>query len=185
MKFSTNASLIFVAAFFLGACAAKSSDEQQVRELIASAEAAAEARDTSDVLELVADDYNDAQGFDKPSLQNFLRAYFLQHPQIELIVSIEKLEFPVPGLAQAEISVATVGSGDANLQHLNVELRKSGDDWHVSRADRLQNPEGHPICEIRHRLRFNREPSAPLSVCENGVIPSSKRNARSPQTTGT
>jgi ketosteroid isomerase-like protein len=137
MKFSSNASLIFVAALLLAACSAKSSDEVQVRELFASAEAAAEARDTADVLELVADDYSDAQSFDKPSLQNFLRLYFLAHPKIELIVSIEKLEFPVPGLAQTEISVATVGGGDANLQRLKVELRKSGDDWRVSRADRL------------------------------------------------
>ena len=137
MKFS-NASL-FVTSIFLVACAAKSSDEQQVRELVASAEEAAEARDTSDVLELVADDYSDAQGLDKQSLQTFLRAYFLQHPKIELLVSIEKLEFPVPGLAQAQISVATVGVGDANLQHLKVELRKSGDGWRVTRADREQS----------------------------------------------
>jgi hypothetical protein len=137
MKFSSNASLIFVAAILLAACGTKSSDEVQVRELIASAEEAAEARDTADVLELVADDYSDAQGFDKPALQNFLRTYFLVRPKIELIVSIEKLEFPVPGLAQAQISVATVGGGDANLQRLEVELRKSGDDWRVSRADRL------------------------------------------------
>ena len=140
MKFSSNASLIFIATIFLAACAAKSSDETQVRELIASAEAAAEARDTSDVIELVADDYSDAQGLDRQSLQNFLRAYFLAHPKIELLVSIDKLEFPVPGLTQAEVSVATVGVGDANLQHLKVELRKSGDDWRVSRADRVQNP---------------------------------------------
>ena len=125
MKFSSNASLIFVATFLLAACGAKSSDEAQVRELVASAEAAAEARDTSDVLELVADDYNDAQGFDKPAPQDFLRGYFFTHPKIELIVSVDKLEFPVPGLAQAEISVATVGSGEANLQHLKVELRIS------------------------------------------------------------
>jgi hypothetical protein len=140
MKFSSNASLIFIATILLAACGTKSSDEQQVRELIVSAEKAAEARDTSDVLELVADDYSDAQGFDKRALQDFLRVYFLAHPKIELLVSIEKLEFPVPGLAQAQISVATVGVGEANLQRLKVELRKSGDDWHVSRADRLENP---------------------------------------------
>ena len=137
MKFS-NASL-FVTSIFLVACAAKSSDEQQVRELVASAEEAAEARDTSDVLELVANDYSDAQGFDRQQLENFLRGYFVTHPKIELLVSIEKLEFPVPGLAQAQISVATVGVGDANLQRLKVELRKSGDGWRVTRADREQS----------------------------------------------
>jgi len=107
---------------------------------VASAEKAAEARDTSDLLELVTDDYADGRGLDKTQLQNFLRGYFLTHPQIELLVSIEKIEFPVPGLAQAEISIATVGTGDANFQHLKVELRKSANEWRVSRADQVESP---------------------------------------------
>ena len=48
MKFSANASLIFIATIFLAACGAKSSDESQVRALIDSVEVAAEARDASD-----------------------------------------------------------------------------------------------------------------------------------------
>ena len=141
MKFSTTASLIFVASILvattLSACGAKSSDEQQVRALIDAVEAAAEARDTSDVLEHVADDYTDTDGLDRTQLQNLLRGYFLAHPKLELAVQIDSLEFPVDGLAQAVVSVTTVELTDPNLQRLNVEFRRSGSTWQVARAERV------------------------------------------------
>jgi membrane-bound lytic murein transglycosylase B len=137
MKFSANTSLIFIAAILLAACGAKSSDEEQVRALIDSVEAAAEARDASDVLDHVADDYADSSGLDRPQLQNFLRGYFLAHPKLELVVNIESLEFPVDGLAQAVVSVATVELGDPDLQRLKIELRRVDGEWRVARADRI------------------------------------------------
>ena len=137
MKFSANASPILVATILLAACGAKSSDEQQVRAVVDAVEAAAEARDTSDVLEHVADNYADSNGFDKTQLQNFLRGYFLAHPKIELLVNVESLEFPVDGLAQAVVTVATVEVTDPDLQRLKVEFRRSGKEWQVVRADRL------------------------------------------------
>jgi hypothetical protein len=142
MKFSTTAAPVFVATILLTtmllvACGAKSSDEQQLRALVDAVETAAEARDASDVLEHVADNYADSNGFDKTRLQNFLRGYFLVHPRIELLVNIESLEFPVDGLAQAVISVATVELTDPDMQRLKVEFRRSGDEWRVVRADRV------------------------------------------------
>ena len=137
MKLSTNASLIFVAAILLAACTPKSSDEEQVRALIDEVETAAEARDASDVLEHVADDYGDSSGLDKRELQNFLRGYFLSHPKLELLVNIESLEFPVDGLAQAVVSVTAVELGDPGNQRLKVELRRVGGEWRVARADRV------------------------------------------------
>ena len=137
MKFSPNASLILLATIFLAACGAKTSDEQQVRALIDEVETAAEARDTTDVLEHVADTYADSSGLDKMQLRDFLRGYFLTHPKLELVVNIESLEFPVDGLAQAVISVTTVELTDPNRQRLKVEFRRSGSAWQVARADRL------------------------------------------------
>ena len=137
MKFSTNASLIFFVTLLLAACAAKSSDEEQVRALIDEVETAAEARDTSDVLEHVAADFTDSAGLDRTQLQDFLRGYFLAHPRLELAVSIESLVFPVDGLAQATITVTTVELTDPNLQRLKVEFRRGGDGWQVVRADRV------------------------------------------------
>jgi hypothetical protein len=137
MKFSANVSPIFIAAILLAACGTKSSDEEQVRALVDAVETAAEARDTSDVLEHVADNYADSNGFDKTQLQNFLRGYFLAHPRLEVLVNIESLEFPVDGLAQAVISLATVELTDPDLQRLKVEFRRSGSVWQVVRADRV------------------------------------------------
>jgi hypothetical protein len=136
MKFSSSTSPILIAAILLAACAAKSSDEEQVRALIDSVETAAESRDASDVLEYVADDYADSNGLDKTQLQNLLRGYFLAHPKLELVVNIESLEFPVDGLAQAVVSVATVELGDPDLQRLRVEFRRADGEWRVVRADR-------------------------------------------------
>ncbi|MES1263537.1 MAG: hypothetical protein ABUL69_04220 [Peristeroidobacter soli] len=136
MKFSSSASLIFVATILFAACGTKSSDEEQVRALFEAVETAAEARDTSDVLEHVSSQYADSNGFDKTQLQNFLRGYFLAHPKLELLVTIESLAFPVDGLAQAVVSVATVELGDPGLQRLKVELRREDGDWRVVRADR-------------------------------------------------
>ena len=142
MKFSTNASRIYIATILLtkmilAACTAKTSDEEQLRALIDAVETAAEARDTRDVLAHVADTYADSAGFDKPQLQNFLRGYFLVHPSVELLVNVESLEFPVDGLAQAVVSVATVELTDPDLQRLKVEFRRSGGAWQVVRADRV------------------------------------------------
>ena len=108
-----------------------------MRALIDAVETAAEARDASDVLEYVADEYADSRGLDKTQLRNLLRGYFLAHPGLELVVNIESLHFPVDGLAQAVLTVTTVELTDPNRQRLKVEFRRSGSGWQVVRADRV------------------------------------------------
>ena len=126
-----------VAVIFLAACGSRSSDEEQVRALLDAAEAAAEARDTRDVLEVIASDYSDSQGFDRAQLQGFLRAYFLANPRVEILLTVQDLEFPVEGLGRARVGVTSLPAGDrATLQ---VEFRKEGARWLVSRADRVRN----------------------------------------------
>lgn len=126
-----------VALTFLVACGSRTSDEEQVRELLEAAEAAAEARDTSDVLAVVAPDYSDSQGLDRAQLQNFLRGYFLANPRVEILMTVQELEFPVDGLARARVGLTSLPAGDrATLQ---LEFRKEGGDWLVTRADRVRN----------------------------------------------
>lgn len=137
MKFF--AMLVFSSALlaWFGACAEHSSDEQQVRELFARVEQAAEARDASDVLEHVASGYRDERGFDKTRLQSFLRGYFLANPKVDVRVDIESLELPVPDLAQVRVDVAVLPAGDRAT--LDVELRRQDGDWQVVRADRASD----------------------------------------------
>jgi hypothetical protein len=134
MKFL--AALVFSSALCatLSSCAERSSDEQQVREVFTRVEEAAEARDTSDVLEHVAAGYSDERGLDKTQLQTFLRGYFLANPKVEVLVDIERLELPVPGLAQARMDLVVLPAGDRIT--LDVELRRQDGDWRIVRADR-------------------------------------------------
>jgi hypothetical protein len=108
-----------------------------VRALLEAVETAAEARDASDVLEHVAADYADAQSFDRAQLQTFLRGYFLANPRVELLVNVQQLEFPVAGLGHARLGLTSLPAGDRAT--LEVEFRKQGGDWQVTRADRVRD----------------------------------------------
>ena len=138
MKIFTLFAAVTLAVISLSACGARSSDDEQVRAVFAGAEAAAEDRDASDVLAFVADDYEDANGNDKTQLQNFLRGYFLANPKIELLVKVESLEFPADGLAQAQVTVTRVSLSDPDRLQLKVELRRTGGEWRVKRAERIR-----------------------------------------------
>jgi len=137
MKFFTLRVAVTLAVISLSACGSRSSDDDKVRALFADAETAAEERDASDVLEFVADDYEDGNGFDKSQLRDFLRGYFLANPKVELLVKVDDLHFPADGLAQAEVTVTRVSLSDPRQLHLKVELRRTDGDWRVRRADRI------------------------------------------------
>lgn len=130
-------------SFALVACSSATSDEQRVREIIASAEAAAESRDVGDVLEFVGDDYADAQGNTRDSLRGYLRLFLAAHPKLELVTGIDELQFPVDGLARARVTVRGLDLDRFNAGErvaLDVELRRTGGEWRVVRADRVREP---------------------------------------------
>jgi hypothetical protein len=142
-KFSLAGCAICVA---LVATCTSSSDEQRVRAVIFAAEQAAEARDTSDAMTLVADDYFDGQGFDKEQLRNFLRAYFLTHPKIELFVRVGAIEFPAHDLARVRVEMTMVGTRGVEERSesiageneaLRAELQLLDSEWRVTRVDRV------------------------------------------------
>lgn len=129
--------VVLILSATLVACGARSSDEEKVRALVESVETAAENRDASDVLEFVADDYEDTNGFDKSQLQDFLRAWFFTHPKVELLVNVDELQFPADGVAQAKVTITSLALNDPDRVRLNVEFRRQGREWRVSRADRV------------------------------------------------
>jgi hypothetical protein len=123
------------------ACSSATSDEDAVRSLIARAEEAAEARDVGDVLAFVGDDYADRQGNTRDSLRLFLHGYFAAHPRLELVTSIDDLQFPADGLARARVSVRGLSLDRFDLGGsvvLDVELRRHDAEWRVVRADRVR-----------------------------------------------
>jgi hypothetical protein len=129
--------LVLILATTMAACAERSSDEQQVRELIAAMADAAKSRDASDVLEHVADDYASDEGTDKRDLGNFLRGYFLANPTLDVQVDVESLEVPVAGLVQARLGVSVLPANDQTT--VDVEFRRRDGEWQVVRADRIRD----------------------------------------------
>jgi hypothetical protein len=136
MKFVTLCVAVTFVVTFLAACGTRSSDDEKVRELIVTAENAAEARDASDVIDLVSSDYSDSRGSDRARLENFLRGYFLAHPKVELRVSVQDLQFPVDGLGRATIDVLSLPAGEQAT--FEVEFRREDGDWRISRADKIR-----------------------------------------------
>lgn len=139
--------IISIASATISSCS-RGTDEEQIRALIESAEIAAEARDVSDLMEWVADDYTDERGANKDELQQLLRAYFVMHPKIELLVNVGEIELETANRARVQVDVAMLGtrmgggpeqaSLAGDLEALQVELRRIDGDWRVSRADRVR-----------------------------------------------
>jgi hypothetical protein len=125
-------------SFVLAACAREGSPEAEVRAVITQAEEAAEARDVSAAMDLVADEYADANGFDRRALRRFVQGYFMMNPSINLLVRVEDVQFPADELAQARVTVGMLGQGlETQLETFDVELVKIDDDWRLRRADRV------------------------------------------------
>jgi len=137
----------FLATLLASSCS-RGTDEEQIRKLIDTAETAAEARDVSDLMALVADDYADSRGSDKEELQKFLRAYFVMHPKIELLVNVGEIELETANRARVRVEVAMLGtrlgggpeqtSLTGDLEALQVELRRIDSRWRVARVDRVR-----------------------------------------------
>jgi hypothetical protein len=127
----------------LGACAREPSPEDQVREVIAAAEVATEARDLSDVMDLVAENYTDSRGQDKEAIRNLMRGFFFVNQSVHLLMRVESIEFPADELADARIAVGLLGRQsqedwsfvvetyefDVRLQHDEGEWRLQSAEW--------------------------------------------------------
>ncbi len=151
MKFATAHTRVRASRFalvllgsLLVACARERSAEDEVRDVIAAMEAAAEARDVGDVMEFVATDFSADTEMTRDEFRNLVRAYFVANPKVELAVRIRSIEFPVEDLARVELSVTSltrggttaVGGLDVDLESARVEFVREGDRWRVRYVDR-------------------------------------------------
>lgn len=133
-----------LAAAALAGCAREGSPEAEVRAVIAAAEQAAEARDVSAAMRLVAQDYADSRGFDRAALRRFVHGYFVMNQSIRLIVRVNEVRFPAERLAQAHVTVGVLGTRGtepedwtlaADVHDFDVELVREGDEWLLRRAE--------------------------------------------------
>jgi hypothetical protein len=136
-------------AIVLTACGrtATPTPEQEVRDVIAQGEHAAEQRDFSALMKLVSPQYSDDAGRDAETLEQYVRGYLMIHPSIRLLTRIDSIDFPYKDMARVNVTVGSLAreSNESNsfdlaadLQQLEIELVREGEQWRVRRASRVE-----------------------------------------------
>lgn len=137
--------LAFAALLALGGCGPASAPEEEIRALADAAETAAEARDASELRDLVADDYRDAAGRNAADVRNLLHAWLIAHPSVNLLTRIDSIELQGTELARVRVTIGMLGreaAGDsdwdlaADIERLEIRLARDGGDWRVIGAAR-------------------------------------------------
>lgn len=129
----------------LAACGQPEAPEIEIRTFVAKAQTAAEQRNARDLRALVADDYVDAQGHDRKTIEQLIRLHIFRNQSIHVLTRIHAIEFPEPERALVTVMAALAGrpvtSADelaglnANLYRFDLELiRRGKDDWQVRHA---------------------------------------------------
>jgi len=137
--------LLYLALAIVPGCGgAATTPEEEVRAVLASAEAAVDAHDLRALKDLVAPDYHDAAGRDKAALESILTFHFLRNSSLHVLVRVRELEVDPKGSAQVEAIVATAGSPisglealadlDADLLWVDLGLARREGEWAVTHA---------------------------------------------------
>jgi hypothetical protein len=132
---------LLVGCLALAACSSADPDEE-LRALIAAAEAAAEARDTGHFRSLLSDDYVDASGRRKQQLIDMIRGYFFVNSSVEVVNRIEEVTLAGDDAAEIVLQSGMLGRGggglldlDGKLYRIELELVRESGDWTIIGAD--------------------------------------------------
>jgi hypothetical protein len=120
----------------LGACGGPEvGPEEQLRQWVSAAEAAAETEERRAMLDLISPAYVGEVGWDRADVGNMLSVYFLRQHSIELLTSIEEIRLYGDSAAEIDMTVGMAGTNDgafgfsADAYNLQLELQRDGDDW--------------------------------------------------------
>jgi hypothetical protein len=117
--------------------------EAEVRELIAKAESAAEARDTGFFRDTISASYADRRGQSRDDVINVIRGVFITNASVEVISRIHTIELAGADAATVKMQAALVGKRegaslldvDGDLYDIELELVRDSGDWRVISAD--------------------------------------------------
>jgi hypothetical protein len=128
---------------FAAACGQPETPEARVRAVVAQGEQAAEARDLSGLMDLVAPSYEDEAGHGPQELRQYLRGYFVAHQSIHLLTRVNAVEFPYQDMAKLRLTLGTLGRETAaatafavaaDVYDVELELQLVDGAWRVTRA---------------------------------------------------
>jgi hypothetical protein len=112
----------------------------EIRALLAEAEQAAEARDTSFFRNLIGVGYRDAQGNDRDQVIGLLRGYFIANQKVEIVSRVDEVLLEGADAAHAVVhagllgqraGAAMLGGIDGNLYRFELELVHDGGQWQI------------------------------------------------------
>jgi hypothetical protein len=121
-------------------CGGGSDPEAEIRELLAAAEQAAEARDAGFFGDVVGEGYRDARGNDRAELIRSLRGLFLANQSIEIVSRVDEIVLEGADAARAVVHAGMLGrrSGaqllggvDADLYRFELELVNEEGEWQI------------------------------------------------------
>ena len=120
----------------LAACGGPSvGPEEELRQWIAAAEAAAEDLDRRGLVAMVSENYTDARGNDRAQVDKILRFYFLRQKSVALVMKIDELSVIDETAAEILVTAAGVGTTtralgiNADAYQFALELEKDDDEW--------------------------------------------------------
>ena len=136
--------LLLVLALLGAACAGPETPEQEIRAMLARAEAAAEARDVGDVAAFVSAAYRDDAGRDRQAVRGILAYTFMRNPRVHLLTAVPEVSVPSERQASARVLVAMAGHPieaaealaglRADLYRFDLRLAREDDEWRVVSA---------------------------------------------------
>ena len=135
--------LLAVLVTVVAGCGESQTPEAMVRGVIAQGEQAAEARDLSGIMDLVAPAFEDGQGGGRDELKQYLRGYLVAHQAIHLLTKVESVEFPYRDMAKVSLTLGTLGRDSAaatafdlaaDVYDVELELALDDGEWRVTRA---------------------------------------------------
>ena len=112
-----------------------SAPEEQVREWLAAAQDAAEAKERRALVGMISPAYTDARGNERSDIENMLRVYFLRQHSVSLLSSVHEIRIVGSTAAEVEMTVGMAGTNDgvlgfsADAYDFELELESDGDEW--------------------------------------------------------
>jgi len=135
--------LIFVITVTVLGCH-KETEQDKVKKVITDIQTAAEEKDVKKIINHLAKNYSDPQGYNHQTIKGLLIAYFLQYPKISAYITNLEISIEDKSAKAAFQTVLTSGNKTGSLSDVipqtlgvydfDVSLEKESNNWKVTSA---------------------------------------------------
>jgi len=114
--------------------------EEAIRSWVRAGQEAAEAKDRSALVDMIAHGYTDARGNSRDDIEDMFRFYFLRQQKVALMTRIEELQVYDDTAAMLVLTVGMAGTNDsvlgfsADAYRFEMEFEQQNDEWLLTSA---------------------------------------------------